>query len=203
MYIKLIIIYFLLILFFNISAEDSITEPTNPQTPNISNFSESSIKKDKKGKRLINVLIKLCDGREINGRTEITRDELIFQHEREGIKYTKKVQVQNIKQIYILNFSHKNLKKTKDGTTFQFDPGEVEITFRDSDTIKILGLSTPDFHRIELQNNNGSTILYSYWIDLQFETGKWYSKLPPYKGNYRDDCHNDVVRMIRFDSNID
>ncbi len=203
MYIKIFIIYFTLILFFNITAQDSITEPTVPQSPNISNFSESSIKKDKKGKRLINVLIKLCDGREINGRTEITRDELIFQHEREGIKYTKKVQVQNIKQIYILNFTAKNLKKTKDGTTYQFDPGEVEITLRENDIIKIFGLSTPDFHRIELQNNNGSTVLYSYWIDLQFETGKWYSKLPPYKGNNREDCHKDVVRMIRLDSNIE
>ncbi len=190
-----------LILHIKIYSQDAISEPSNPITPNITNFSENTTKKDKKGKKQINILARLCDGREVNGRTEITRDELIFQHEREGIKYTKKVLVQNIKQIYIINFSSKSLKKNKDGTTYQFDPGEVEITFKDNDTIKIFGLSTPDFHRIELQNNNGTTILYSYWIDLQFDNGKWYSKLPIYKGNHRDDCHNDVVRMLRFDSN--
>jgi len=194
---------FLFIFFFQykllLSIDPQINEPTNPITPIPPSISEQS-RKDKKGKKQVDILLKLCDGREVNGRIEYNKEELVFQHEKEGIKYTKKVQMQNIRQIYILNYISKQVKKTKDGTAFQFDPSELEITLKDNDIFKISNLNTTEFQKMELQNSNGSTILYSYWIDLLFESGKWYSKLPPIKGNLRIDCHPDVIRMIRFES---
>jgi hypothetical protein len=191
------IIFFQFSLLFPI--DTPITEPTNPVTPTLPSISEQP-KKEKKGKKQMDVLLKLCDGREVSGRIEYNKEELVFQHEKDGIKYTKKIQLQSIKQIYILNYMSKQVKKTKDGTAFQFDPGELEITLKDNDIFKISNLNTTEFQKLELQNSNGSTILYSYWIDLLFESGKWYSKLPPIKGNQRLDCHPDVIRMIRFET---
>ena len=67
-----------------------IIEPTNPITPTPPSITEPP-KKEKKGKKQIDILLKLCDGREVNGRIEYNKEELIFQHEKEGIKYTKKI----------------------------------------------------------------------------------------------------------------
>ena len=193
----------IIILFFQfsmlLSTDTPIVEPTNPITPTPPSIPDQP-KKEKKGKKQIDILLKLCDGREVSGRIEYNKEDLVFQHEKEGIKYTKKIQMQSIKQIYILNYISKQVKKTKDGTAFQFDPGELEITLKDNDIFKISNLNTSEFQKMELQNSNGSTTLYSYWIDLLFESGKWYSKLPPIKGNQRVDCHPDVIRMIRFES---
>jgi hypothetical protein len=177
-----------------------VSEPTNPTPPTLSSSSDSP-KKEKKGKKQLDVFIKLCDGREVKGRMDYQKEELFFQHEKEGIKYTKKVQMQTIRQIYFLNYTSKQIKKAKDGTAFQFDPGEIEISLKDNEIFKISNLSTNDFQKIEIQNSNGTTILYTYWIDLLYDSGKWYSKLPSIKGNLREDCHPDVIKMIRIESN--
>lgn len=200
---KRISIFFILFTFSILRANDPIvTEPTNPTLPTFSNSTDSP-KKDKKGKKQIDIQIKLCDGREVRGRMEYQKEELFFQHEKEGIKYTKKVQMQMIRQIYFLNYTSKQIKKTKDGTAYQFDPVEIEISLRDNEIFKISNLGTNDFQKIELQNSNGTTLLYTYWMDLLYDSGKWYSKLPPIKGNFREDCHPDVVRMIRIESNLE
>ena len=175
----------------------SIDTPSEPTLPSIPTLIESP--KEKKGKKQIFINLKLCDGREISGKTEYTKEELVFQHEREGIRYTKKININQIKHFYILTFTPKSIKKSKEGTTVQFDPSEIEISSKEGDSFKIYSLTNSDFQKFTLNNVNGSTTLYTYWIDLQYESGKWYSKLPPFKTSFREDCHPDVVRMIKFE----
>lgn len=177
---------------------DTPTEPQTPVVPIPQNSSDPP--KEKKGKKSLSVTLRLCDGREVSGTTEYTKEDITFQHDRDGIKYNKKIYLSTIKQIYIKNFLPKQLKKNTNGTTFQFDPFEIEITGHDNEVYKLSGLTNTDFQKIVLSNQNGSTTLFTYWIDLQYDTGRWYSKLPTFRTNAREECHPDVVRTIKFEN---
>ena len=189
---------YLFLLFLNLNIF-SVEPPIEPTPPVIQNQQVEQVNTNKKGKRTVSLVLKLCDGREIIGKTEFTKDEIVFRHERDGINYTKKILLSNIKQIFIKNFSPKLQKKSSNGTTFQFDPGEIEITSHNDEIYKIFGFPGTEFQKISLNNNNGSTTLYTYWIDLQYDNGKWFSKLPTFKNQNREECHPDVVRTIKFD----
>lgn len=66
---------------------------------------------------------------------------------------------------------------------------------------KETGVSDLKLLNIEIKNNNGETTLFSFWVDLKYPDGKWYSGLPSLKPNqeFREDCLKDVVKMIEWE----
>ncbi len=160
--------------------------------------SEKSKDKKKKEKRSVSISAVLCDGREVSGKIETEKDELNLSHKSDGILYEKKVSFDELKQIYIKTWRAEKKKKEKDGFTYQFTPSQITVSGKSGDTWNINSLKGTDLSSLSVKNRNGTAKLYSFWIDLQYENGKWFSKLPGFSGNEREDCHPDAFRSIRF-----
>ncbi|HMV41601.1 MAG TPA: hypothetical protein PK079_01615 [Leptospiraceae bacterium] len=197
--IKEFFISFFFISFISLYAVEPPNEPT-PPTVDLADKT-SPVKKDSKKdkpKKTQAVTVKLCDGRQVSGNIEYEKEEIFFQHLKEGIKYDKKMQITEIKQIKILSWDGKKGKKVKDGITYQFNPSKVQITSLSSESFIIKGLADTEFQNLNISNQNGIAKLFSFWVDLQYESGNWYSKLPAINGTEREDCHSDVIRIIQF-----
>jgi small nuclear ribonucleoprotein (snRNP)-like protein len=190
--------YLLLFLYFvaQVFAVDSPMEPTPPSLANPESKAES---KKEKRKNNFNVLVKLCDGRQVSGKIEIEKEELNIKHQKDGILYEKKANVSEIKQIKISSWSFKKIKKSKDGTIFEMVPEKVFLTLQGGERIQIKALSSTEFMSLVITNANGITKLFSFWTDLQYENGNWFSKLSTSSNSDREDCHPDVIRTINFE----
>jgi hypothetical protein len=189
-------IYFTL--FNSLVAVDYPVEPIPPQISTGSEKEKTPLSKKEIVKKKISVQIKLCDGREISGTVDYEKEEIPLFHTKDGIQYEKKIPISDVRQFYINSWEPIKQKKMKDGISFQMTPKNVTVTLKDTDQYLIQGLKQTEFSKLSVQNKNGIAYLFTYWIDLQFENGKWFSKLPPLKTDSREDCHPDVVRMIRF-----
>ena len=110
--------------------------------------------------------------------------------------YEKKIKISDIKKIYIESWQGKKDKKVKGGLTYRFEPFELTILSRDGDNFKVSGSNFIGFDKITLTNSYGVTTLFSFWIDLQYDNGKWFTGLPVYKGKAREECHPDTIRTI-------
>ncbi|HMV80012.1 MAG TPA: hypothetical protein PL048_14145 [Leptospiraceae bacterium] len=197
---------FFIIIFFLISfSTDAVDVPKDPVPPVLQDTtvekkdgSEKGKDKKKKEKRSVNISAVLCDGREVSGKIETDRDELNLSHKSDGILYEKKVSFDDLKQIYIRTWKAERKKKEKDGFTFQFTPSQITVSGKSGDIWNISSLKGTDLSTLSVKNRNGTARLYSFWIDLQYDNGKWFSKLPGFSGNEREDCHPDAFRSIRF-----
>lgn len=194
--------YYSLLFFIFVFSIQSVEPPEEPTLPTVeladkSNTSKKESKKSKT-KKIQAVTVKLCDGRQVTGNIEYEQDEIFFQHNKDGIKYDKRMQVTEIKQIKIFSWESKKGKKAKDGFTYQFNPSKVQITNLNSENFIIKGLSDTEFQNLNLTNQNGIAKLFTFWVDLQYDNGTWYSKLPLMSGTEREECHSDVVRTIQF-----
>jgi len=196
---KIIIVF--IILYTYLLNQESPREPSLPSVKDITNDKKEENKDNYKKKVKHNTLlsVKLCDGREISGEFEYTKEELLLKHIIDGIYYEKTLKLNEIKKIYIQSWQASKLKKVKDGITYQFNPKDIRIHTRDGEVYKIKGILSNEFLKIQLKNKNGTTVLFTYWIDLQYENGNWYTRLPTMKGNEREDCHSDVIRLIQFE----
>ncbi|MCB1141000.1 MAG: hypothetical protein H7A24_02625 [Leptospiraceae bacterium] len=198
-------LFFLIFFVLNPSRVPAIDEPASPREPSVpgsekvekSKSNKKSSSKDKKI-RSIPIKILLCDGRHASGQIETALDEISLHHEKDGIRYEKVLSLNELTRIRILNWKRDGQKKTKEGMSYQFNPSRVEITSTSKEYFILKGLDKTDFQRIQLKNKNGVAYLYTYWLDLQYNTGKWYSGLPPIETDFREDCHQDVVRTIEF-----
>lgn len=184
-----------------IFAVEPPTDPTEPSVELADKSIESSRKKDsKKDKNLKTAFItaKLCDGRQVTGNIEYEKEEIFFQHTKDGIKYDKKLRITEIRQIKILSWELKKGKKTKEGTTYQTSPSKVQIQNTNAETFLVKGLQDTEFLNLSISNQNGIAKLYTFWVDLQYENGNWFSKLSPVSNQEREDCYVDVIRTIQF-----
>lgn len=195
---------FLFLFFLSVVCVFAVEPPNDPIEPSLEladKSIESSRKKDSKKEKNLktaSITAKLCDGRQITGNIEYEKEEIFFQHSKDGIKYDKKLRITEIKQIRILSWELKKGKKTKEGTTYQTSPSKVQITNVNAETYLVKGLHDTEFLNLSISNQNGIAKLYTYWVDLQYENGNWYSKLSPISGQEREDCYIDVIRMIQF-----
>ena len=110
----------------------SVEPPKEPTVPSVEladkvDTPKKDSKRDKNTKSA-SVTVKLCDGRQVVGNIEYEKDEIFFQHLKDGIKYDKKMRIMEIKQLKVLSWELKKGKKVKDGTTFQVSPSKVQIT---------------------------------------------------------------------------
>ncbi|MBK7058109.1 MAG: hypothetical protein KBF99_04535 [Leptospiraceae bacterium] len=180
----------------------SVEPPKEPTAPSVEladkvDTPKKDSKKDKNTKSA-SVTVKLCDGRQVAGNIEYEKDEIFFQHLKDGIKYDKKMRIMEIKQLKVLSWELKKGKKVKDGTTFQISPSKVQITNNSAENFILKGLQDTEFLNLNVSNQNGIAKLYTFWLDLQYENGTWFSKLSTVNGIEREDCHADVIRVIQF-----
>jgi hypothetical protein len=169
-----------------------LVDPSSKETTDL--FPSEKKDPPAKGKKRIRLNLKLCDGREVSGTFEYEKNDISIKHVKDGIHYEKKIKISEIKKIYIQSWEGKKDKKVKEGYTYRFDPLETNVLTRDGDQFKVRGPQFSEFQKINLQNSNGTTVLYTFWIDLKYENGSWYTGLPPIKGNEREDCHPDSIR---------
>lgn len=195
-----VLVTFILFQTSSIYSTEPPKEPIPPTVELMDKPSESSSKDHKKEKNLKTaaVTVKLCDGRQVNGTIEYEKEIIFFQHIKDGIKYDKQMRITEIKQIKILSWELKKGKKVKDGYTYQTSPLKVQITGANAENFQIKGLQDTEFLNLKVSNQNGIAKLYTYWMDLQYTNGSWYSKLSTISGTERDDCHSDVIRVIQF-----
>ena len=181
---------FLLICFIILAANHvlAIDTPKDPIPPVV----ESVDKKDP------SISVKLCDGRFVEGNIDYEKEEIFFHHIKEGIKYEKKLKVTDIKQIKIQSWELRKGKKIKDGTAYQVYPQKIQITTTAGENFSVKGLQDTEFLNLNVANQNGIAKLYTYWLDLLYDNGSWYSKLSSVSGQEREDCHSDVIRVIQF-----
>ncbi len=171
-----------------------------PPTVELAEKVDSPRKDSKKEKNVktASVTVKLCDGRQVTGSIEYEKEEILFQHLRDGIKYDKKMRITEIKQIKILSWDLKKGKKVSDGITYRASPAKVQITNASVENFILKGLQDTEFQNLNISNQNGIAKLYTFWFDLQYENGSWFSKLSSISGSEREDCHADVIRTIQF-----
>lgn len=184
---------------FPLLAVEPPKEPTLPSVE-LAEKVETPKKDSKKDKNIktASVTVKLCDGRQVTGNIEYEKEEIFFQHLKDGIKYDKKMRITEIKQIKVLSWELKKGKKVKDGTTYQALPTKVQITSASAENFIVKGLPETEFQNLNISNQNGIAKLYTFWFDLQYENGYWFSKLSSISGTEREDCHADVIRTIQF-----
>jgi hypothetical protein len=190
--------------FFLTNSLIAIEPPKDPVVPTVELVEKPSThkKESKKEKNLKTaaVTVKLCDGRQVSGNIEYEKEDILFQHIKDGIKYDKKIRVTEIKQIKILSWELKKGKKVKDGITYKTSPLKVQITNNDAENFQMKGLQDTEFLNLNVSNENGIAKLYTFWLDLQYDSGAWFSKLGSVSGTEREDCHADVIRVIQFNS---
>ncbi len=175
-------------------------EPLSPGFPG----EEKKEDRDARGdtKRSVVQTLTLCDGRTVRGETEGLGTGISFQHLRDGIEYKKTLKWEEVESVRIDSWELKQKKEEKKGISYEALPKKVRIRTRSGETFyKETGLSDLKLLNLVIQNQNGTANLFTYWIDLKFENGAWYSGLPALKkeGLVREDCLKDVVRMIEWE----
>lgn len=188
---KTILIYSLF--FFLVFGNDG------PKEPNLPSLAEEKDSKKEKKNHQIGVNVKLCDGRQISGKIEYENEELNIKHLKNGIKFEKKISIKDLKLFKILTWSLKKQKKVKDGTIYLAKPEKVILQNSNEEKITITGLDETEFQILKLTNQNGKTKLYTFWSDLLYPNGNWFSKLGATSSFERSECFPDVVKEVNFE----
>lgn len=175
--------------------------PSEPKLPTVSDpaskENEKAKSNPKKNLYKVSLTLKLCDGRIVSGEFEYEKNEVNLHHVKDGIKYQKNIFISDIKKILIHSWIGKKLKKTIEGWTYSFEPEDVTIYLK-KDFYKMKGMPSSEFQKLSIQNENGTAILYTYWRDLHFGNGKWFTGLSSPKQGIREECHPDVIKTIEF-----
>ncbi|EMY70825.1 hypothetical protein [Leptospira vanthielii] len=183
-------------------------EPRLPKEPNLPSLPMEESKeprnargeKDSTEPRVINLT--LCDGRTVRGESSSGSQSMSFEHSKDGILYKKKLTVSELDSVRIDSWELKQKREEKKGITYEVVPKKIRIRTRNGEVFyKETGVSDLKLLNIEIKNNNGETTLFSYWVDLKYPDGKWYSGLPMIKQDQgtREDCLKDVVKMVEWE----
>lgn len=183
-------------------------EPRMPKEPNLPSIPNEESKeprnargdKDSGDPKALNLT--LCDGRTVRGESTSGSQTMFFEHTKDGILYKKKLTIAELDSIKIDSWELKLKREEKKGTTYEVIPKKIRIRTKNGEVFyKETGVSDLKLLNIEIKNNNGETTLFTYWVDLKFPDGKWYSGLPATKSDplTREDCLKDVVRLIEWE----
>lgn len=177
-------------------------DPTLPTSPSEGKKDDRDARGDLREKKTSVQTLTLCDGRTIRGEADGMGEGFQFSHLKDGIEYKKKLKWEEVESVKIDSWELKQKKEEKKGISFEARPKRVRIRTKNGEIFyKDTGLADINLLNLSVKNNNGTATLFSYWIDLKFPTGSWYSGLPPIKGEslIREECYKDVVRMIEWE----
>ncbi|TGL22368.1 hypothetical protein EHQ46_06545 [Leptospira yanagawae] len=177
-------------------------EPNLPTMPNDESKEPRNARGEKESAESKVLNVTLCDGRTVRGESTSGSQTIHFEHTKDGILYKKKLNVNELDSIKIDSWEFKLKREEKKGTTYEVLPKKIRIRTKNGEVFyKETGLSDLKLLNIEIKNNNGETTVFTYWVDLKFPDGKWYSGLPMTKSDvsFREDCLKDVVKMIEWE----
>ncbi len=181
------------------------SEPISPKEPSLPNFISES--RDARGDKPStnpasirkNVAVTLCDGREVKGFLDFKNEGLTFAHVKDGISYKKKISWNELYSIRIESWEMKPKKEDKKGQPYDLIPARVRLQMKSGEKyIKETGVADFQFLNLTIENANGQAQLFTYWVDLRYPNGSWFSGLS-LTGNsesQREDCLKDVVRSV-------
>ncbi|ABJ74951.1 hypothetical protein [Leptospira borgpetersenii] len=197
--------FFLLFLNVSIPSQKTPKEPTLPVEPTVNSDSRNqrgeSIKQagtgvDEKGEKKVKVIF--CDGRDVEGFWKNPPFEFKFQHKKNNITYSKSLKIDDISKIKITGWKLKSSNKRKEGIPYRAEPYQIQIISLSGEIFFKEPSPKGEIQQISFSNQFGDTTLFLYWNDLKYENGQWFSGLKPFLGEFREDCHPDVVREIQF-----
>lgn len=180
----------ILILLLPITTLTSQQSPEDSESETRENVKTVDIQKHAK--------ITLGDGREIEGTVALhAPEELVVEHLSGGIKYKKKIRIEDIVIIDIKQWQSHEIGKSKKGRVFEFIVSRYELTLKDGYRLHKEDDVFPFLKKLQIGNENGSTTLYTFWRDLLHENGTWYTGVSGPEGS-RVTPHPDVVKRIEF-----
>ncbi len=177
-------------------------EPTSPTVGTEDKKEDRDARGDVREKKTAVQSLTLCDGRTLRGEAEGMGEGFQFSHLKDGIEYKKKLKWDEVESIKIDSWELKQKKEEKKGISFEAVPKRVRIRTKNGEVYyKDSGLADIKLLNLSIKNNNGTATVFSYWIDLKYPNGSWFSGLPPLKGEslLREECYKDVVRMIEWE----
>jgi hypothetical protein len=199
----------LFLLLFCLSSVNYLrAEPKPPREPSLPSIGSDDKKEDRdargdlREKRTAVQTLTLCDGRTIRGEAEGMGEGFQFTHLKEGIEYKKKLKWEEVESVKIDSWELKQKKEEKKGISYEAFPKRVRIRTKNGEIFyKDSGLADIKLLNLSVKNNNGTATVFSYWIDLKYPNGSWFSGLPHLKGDslLREECYKDVVRMIEWE----
>ncbi|WP_232371519.1 hypothetical protein [Leptospira ainazelensis] len=190
---------------FEILPQKNPKEPTLPSEPTINGESrnprgetgkQTGSGVDEKGEKKIKVIF--CDGREVEGFWKNIPIEFKFKHKKSNITYSKALKLEEVSKIKIVTWKLKASNRRKEGTPYRAEPYQIQMFSFSGESFLKEPLETGEIQQISFNNQFGEATLFLYWNDLQYENGQWFSGLKSFSGEFRSDCHPDVVREIQF-----
>ncbi|PJZ56952.1 hypothetical protein [Leptospira barantonii] len=198
-------VFFFLFSVVSLHSQKGPKEPTLPNEPTVGDSrnprGETGGKQggtgvDEKGEKKVKLI--LCDGRDVEGFWKNPPLEFKFQHKKSNITYSKSLKLEEVSKIKITGWKLKSSNKRKEGTPYKAEPYQIQMISFSGETFFKEPSPTGEIQQIQFNNQFGDTTLFLYWNDLQYENGQWFSGLKPFMGEFRTDCHPDVVREIQF-----
>lgn len=177
-------------------------DPSLPNVPMEDKKEERNARGDSEKKETSVINLTLCDGRTIRGESANKSEAINFEHTKDGILYKKKLSYSELDSIKIDSWELKQKREDKKGISYDLLPKKIRIRTKSGEVFyKDTGLSDLKLLNFEIKNSNGTANLFSYWIDLKYPNGTWFSGLPSLKNDsgFREDCLKDVVRMIEWE----
>lgn len=199
------VVFVLFFLYLPLFSQKSPKEPTLPTEPTINGESrnprgesgkQTGTGVDEKGEKKVKVI--LCDGREVEGFWKNPPLEFKFKHKKNSITYSKSLKLEEISKFKIVSWKLKAGNKRKEGTPYKAEPYQIQMISFSGESFQKEPSETGEIQRILFNNQFGDATLFFYWNDLQYENNQWFSGLKPFLGEYRTDCHADVIREIQF-----
>ncbi|MES0490540.1 MAG: hypothetical protein ABUK01_11135 [Leptospirales bacterium] len=96
--------------------------------------------------------------------------EFTFQHYKNGLTYTKKVQAKELKSVKISAYELRKKVATNNGTFYEFEPSEILVTLHDK-TVFHLDTIFPFLRSFQFKSQYGVTRLYTYFGDTFTNSG--------------------------------
>ncbi|AOP32637.1 hypothetical protein A0128_01370 [Leptospira tipperaryensis] len=203
--IKWFVVLIFFVFSFSLFSQKNPKEPILPSEPTINGDSRNSRGEagkqsgsgvDEKGEKKIKVIF--CDGREVEGFWKNAPNEFKFKHKKSNITYSKALKLEEVSKIKIVTWKLKASNPRKEGTPYRAEPYQIQMFSFSGESFLKEPLETGEIQQISFNNQFGDATLFLYWNDLQYENGQWFSGLKSFSGEFRSDCHPDVIREIHF-----
>ena len=125
-------------------------------------------------------------------------DKLSIIHTVDGIQYRKTIRPEELRAISFKRWRGTLVRQQEGGQIFQFDVDRYSLELVSGQILHREGDLFQFLQRFEVENENGSVQLFSFWGDLQKKDGSWFTGMQG-PSTSRVACHKDVVQRVEFE----
>lgn len=176
---------FIFIILLPLNILSNVKEPESPKEPRVEEpkvikktniQSNSTIKPLKKGAVELfafNVTVIFADKTILNGIVSFPEDSIKVTHKKKGFLFRKTIKWDDVKCLRIVEWKPflRNQGKNKNLLLYYFYPFKWKIITKQGKTYEYKG-KISYLHKLILTNEDGSTDIYSYFVDYWKITGK-------------------------------